>query len=134
MLLADVPDMAGWPSLLASAVNVGFSIVVGLYLLTKALPKMQQDFRDELKEERTSHIGIIKDVVTAFKAEVEIVRSRSDLQVDKLAQEIQHSRDTIHEAMEVITRLENRFNTTWDFLIRRGMVEAKQKGLVEHEQ
>ena len=45
-------DVTSWASVISIVVNVGFAGLVGWYLLTKAIPKMQQDFRDELKSQR----------------------------------------------------------------------------------
>jgi hypothetical protein len=52
MLLADATDLTGVASIVGAVVNVGFAGVVGWYLLTKAIPSMQKDFKEELNKER----------------------------------------------------------------------------------
>lgn len=44
-----------WLAPLASIANIGFSIVVGWYLITKGLPHMQERFGVALKEQRDAH-------------------------------------------------------------------------------
>lgn len=53
MLFAEGEAAAGWASLLGSAVNVGFAVAVGWYLLSKAIPEMQRKNDEAQKEART---------------------------------------------------------------------------------
>lgn len=80
MTLLIGQNEANWIGLLSSAVNVGFSVVVGIYLLTKAIPQMQADhskaltaereaFLGELRQKRADFIGEIKAIKAEFLAE-----------------------------------------------------------------
>lgn len=59
-----------WISLVSTTVNVGFSIVVGIYLLTKAIPKMQADHAKALAEQRVDYIADLKTKRTEFLLEL----------------------------------------------------------------
>lgn len=43
---------AGWNSVIANVVNIGFSALVGWYLLTQAMPRMLKEFGEELRNQR----------------------------------------------------------------------------------
>lgn len=51
MVWADA-SVGDWTSIIGTVANIGFSALVGWYLLTKALPKMQDDFLRSLKDQR----------------------------------------------------------------------------------
>ena len=53
--------VSGWGSLTAAIANIGFSAAVAIYLLTKALPSMQQSFVDALVSHRREYLEDIKN-------------------------------------------------------------------------
>src|SRR5258706_6546118 len=55
MLFAEGAEVMGWSALIGSLVQLGFSAIVGWYLLTKAIPKMQDQFLAEQKAAREKH-------------------------------------------------------------------------------
>lgn len=50
--LFAVDEVSGYAGLAGSVVNLGFAATVGWYMLTKALPKMQETFARELSAQR----------------------------------------------------------------------------------
>jgi hypothetical protein len=52
----------GWFPLITAIINVGFAVVVGAYLLTKAIPKMQDDHSKAIAEQRNAFIKEISSI------------------------------------------------------------------------
>lgn len=63
-------ELAGWASLVGSIVNIGFAAVVGWYLLTKAIPKMQEDFRGEQKATREGSEKTVLDTRAEHREQI----------------------------------------------------------------
>lgn len=68
--LATTGDSSSpWPAAAAIVINAGFAGFVGWYLLTKAGPKLQQDFSQMLKEQRNDFISELSQKRLDFIAE-----------------------------------------------------------------
>lgn len=51
MLFAQF-EVSSWTNIIAAVANIGFSAVVAWFLLTKALPRIQDSFLEELRDAR----------------------------------------------------------------------------------
>lgn len=71
-LFAD--DGSGWASLVGSVLNIGFAAAVGWYLLTKALPKMQDTQSASAKELQAAYVKAIEDNQQKFDKHGELRR------------------------------------------------------------
>ena len=49
-----------WLPYATGIANIGFSILVAWYLLSKAIPNMQDKFSETLKEQRADHISAME--------------------------------------------------------------------------
>jgi len=59
--------MSEWSSIISPIIQLGFSVVVCWYLLSKAIPKMQED-QDKARDiQRLDFINALKDVKTTFE-------------------------------------------------------------------
>lgn len=70
-MLAQATD-AIWPGL-STLINLGFSGVVAWYLLTKALPKIQDAYLAEIKEMRTHSDTREEKAATEHKKALDVV-------------------------------------------------------------
>lgn len=77
-LFAQIEAGVSWESLLAMLSGGGFSIWFGWYTTTKTLPKIVDDFREEMKLERESHAHEIEQLTTAFQSRMTSVTTPSN--------------------------------------------------------
>ncbi len=115
-------DTNQWASIAGAVVNVGFSVVVGWYLLTKALPQMQSDFVKALSEQRSELSGMEKDRRTEGKealaavlahCERESVRHAALLkeQAVEHAEAIKDNRETMEEVRDALKDVRQSIHT-----------------------
>ncbi len=123
-------DSSNWMALVGNLVNIGFSAVVGWYLLTKALPEMQKDFRAELQLQRietsTREKGRIDADREALKmvidhCEREAIRSAQLLKeeisnnskvIEDTRNVLEEVRDALHEIKDVVRISQHNRHTT----------------------
>jgi hypothetical protein len=59
---------ADWLSILTSIGNIGFSVVVAWYLLSKAIPAMQTRFSSDLKAQQDIFSALLREQREDYKA------------------------------------------------------------------
>jgi hypothetical protein len=75
------------PSMLSVIVNLGFAALVGWYLLTRALPRLQDEFRSDLKAKREEFSIATREARADFKEA--LLESRAGFR-DALASVLNH--------------------------------------------
>ena len=88
-------EVSGWAGLIGSVVNVGFAAAVGWYLLSKALPEMQQKNDEAQKEQRKDFRDGIKDQRDEFKATLAAMEVAAGRREERGIQEAKHSLDAV---------------------------------------
>lgn len=75
MLFAQAAAETNWGAFVGLVVNAGFAGLVGWYLLTKALPKLQESFLSSLAAERKDFLAEVKEVRDLAKGDDAIRRA-----------------------------------------------------------
>ena len=93
-----------YTSLLTGATNILFSCVVGWYLLTKAIPAMQEKFAAALKEQREDFSGLLAREKETAKQILEIVARNvadaakiRDEKLDRMCNQIDQMLAMLHD-------------------------------------
>jgi len=80
ILFSQTDSMQGWSSLVGTVVNIGFAGVVGWYLLTQALPQIQDKAAQYAKEQKDSFLKEIAEKRTDFLTELRAMREQFRLE------------------------------------------------------
>lgn len=120
LLLAQATnEIAGWTSVVSTLVNIGFSALVGWYLLTKALPKVQDDFLAALATQREHYDTIenrqradTKDAMKAITEHCERESARHDELFKVEMRVLSTQMESQGEVMEQIRECLVKMNTT----------------------
>jgi hypothetical protein len=71
-------DTSTWLSVVTSVANMGFAALVGWYLLTKAIPKMQEQYTQSQSQSRDQFLVDIKSTRGEFLTEIKEARTYAD--------------------------------------------------------
>jgi hypothetical protein len=137
--LASDADMSSWAGLAGSIVNLGFAGLVGWYLLTKALPKMQETFSNELAKQRLEAVNsenvrrqeardALKQVIDHCEREM----SRKDAAIAKELSEATKVMEDVRMVMEEVRDVNREVrvmmnNPNWRVIRRQSSPSTKQR-------
>lgn len=72
----DGITMADSVPIITAIINIGFSAIVGWYLLTKGIPNTQQKFSEDMKNQRTDFTEAMKEQRSDFSSA--LIQQRND--------------------------------------------------------
>ena len=112
---AEAADVSNWTSLVGLIANAGFAAIVGWYLLTKAIPKMQKEFGDQLQAQRAAYAESDRERRADYKESLAIVvlhcereNSRRDeiltVELAQTGKAIDDLRETLEEFREQLLK------------------------------
>lgn len=78
MLLFADGDVSGWASVGALMLNIGFSGVVAWYLLTKAMPKMQDQFIAAIDKQQDKFDRVLSEQRSSDEKSIQAVIAHCD--------------------------------------------------------
>jgi hypothetical protein len=83
MIFAVDNDVGTWAGLAGNLVNIGFAAIVGWYLLTRALPAMQQAAQEEQGRQRKDHLEEQGRLRQEFREALKAVTDHCDREMDR---------------------------------------------------
>lgn len=77
MFAADT-DLSSWANVGGTVLSGGFAGVLTWWLLTRALPKMQDDFRSSLKDQQTEFRSALRELQSESRASLKELQDKHD--------------------------------------------------------
>jgi hypothetical protein len=121
-----------WVNLVGNLSNIGFAVLVGWYLLTRAIPKMQEDFRAEMRLNRDDAAAVIRDNRAENKESLRTVLEHCEKESQRVTAEIATDLGLVQKGLadnvEVLESVRDNLQLVATYIRRMADDQARSQG------